>query len=68
VLDEADPSPESFAVDLGCGSGQVTLALAKRCRKVLGVDVSEEMIALLLENAKQEGVSNVEGRAVGEIG
>jgi ubiquinone/menaquinone biosynthesis C-methylase UbiE len=64
VLDEADPSPESFAVDLGCGSGQVTLALAKRCRKVLGVDVSEEMIALLLENAKQEGVSNVEGRAV----
>ena len=64
VLSEADPSPESFAVDLGCGSGQVTLALAKRCRTVVGVDVSEEMIALLLENAEREGVSNVEGRAV----
>ena len=64
VLAEADASPEAFAVDLGCGSGQVTLALAKRCRTVLGVDVSEKMIALLLDNAAREGVSNVEGRAV----
>jgi len=64
VLSEADPSPGSRAVDLGCGSGQVTLALAKRCESVLGVDVSEKMITLLLENAAQQGISNVEGRAV----
>ncbi|MFZ2057852.1 MAG: class I SAM-dependent methyltransferase [Acidimicrobiales bacterium] len=64
VLGEADPSPEAFAVDLGCGSGQVTLALAKLCRTVIGVDVSAEMIALLLENAAREGISNIEGRAV----
>lgn len=64
VLAEADPSPEAVAVDLGCGSGQVTLALAKRCRSVVGVDVSEKMIALLLENAARGGVTNVEGRAV----
>jgi ubiquinone/menaquinone biosynthesis C-methylase UbiE len=64
VLSEADPSPEAFAVDLGCGSGQVTLTLARRCGKVLGVDVSERMIALLLENAARQGVTNVEGRAV----
>jgi ubiquinone/menaquinone biosynthesis C-methylase UbiE len=64
VLSEADPAPDAFAVDLGCGSGQVTLALAKRCRTVLGVDVSEKMIALLRENALSQGVSNVEGRAV----
>jgi SAM-dependent methyltransferase len=64
VLTEADPSPECSAVDLGCGSGQVTLALAKRCRSVLGVDVSKEMIDLLLENARKEGLSNVNGRAV----
>jgi SAM-dependent methyltransferase len=64
VLSEAEPATEDSAVDLGCGSGQVTLALAKRCRTVLGVDVSEKMIALLLENAAREGVTNVEGRAV----
>ncbi len=64
VLREADPAPDAFAVDLGCGSGQVTLALARRCKRVLGVDVSDKMIALLLDNAEQQGVSNVEGRAV----
>ena len=64
VLSEADPSPGTRAVDLGCGSGQVTLALAKRCESVLGVDVSDTMIALLLENAAQQGITNVEGRAV----
>jgi len=64
VLREADPATDAFAVDLGCGSGQVTLALARRCRRVLAVDVSEKMIALLLENAARQGVSNVEGRAV----
>ena len=64
VLLEADPAPDTRAVDLGCGSGQVTLALAKRCASVLGVDVSEKMIALLLANAEAEGVRNVSGRAV----
>ena len=64
VLAEADPSPLMQAVDLGCGSGQVTLALARGCKSVLGVDVSEKMIDLLLENAAGEGLSNVEGRAV----
>jgi ubiquinone/menaquinone biosynthesis C-methylase UbiE len=64
VLSEAAPSLDTRAVDLGCGSGQVTLALAKRCANVLGIDVSEKMIALLLDNAAQEGISNVEGRAV----
>jgi ubiquinone/menaquinone biosynthesis C-methylase UbiE len=64
VLTEADPKSDAVAVDLGCGSGQVTLALAKRCGTVLGVDVSEKMITLLLENAARQGVTNVEGRAV----
>jgi ubiquinone/menaquinone biosynthesis C-methylase UbiE len=64
VLSESGPAPATRAVDLGCGSGQVTLALARRCASVLGVDVSKKMVDLLLENAKREGISNVEGRAV----
>ena len=64
VLAEADPAPGALGVDLGCGSGQVTLALSKRCGRVIGVDVSQKMIALLLANAAREGVTNVEGQAV----
>lgn len=62
VLDEAEPGPSCSAVDLGCGSGQVTLELARRCTKVLAVDVSEKMISLLLEHAAQQKMTNVEGR------
>ncbi len=64
VLDEADPGPDAVALDLGCGSGQVTLALARCCKRVIGVDVSPKMISLLLENARAAGLDNVEGRAV----
>jgi SAM-dependent methyltransferase len=32
-------------VDIGCGTGQLTVELAARCRRVYGVDRSEEMLA-----------------------
>jgi ubiquinone/menaquinone biosynthesis C-methylase UbiE len=64
VLEETGALPGMTAVDLGCGSGQVTIALADRCQSVLGIDVSDKMIALLLENAAKAGAANVDGRAV----
>jgi ubiquinone/menaquinone biosynthesis C-methylase UbiE len=64
VIAEADPQPGEKALDLGCGSGQVTLALARSVASVLAVDVSAKMIDLLLENAAKDGVTNVEGTAI----
>ncbi|MGC9963244.1 MAG: methyltransferase domain-containing protein [Acidimicrobiales bacterium] len=64
VLGEADPSPDDRAVDLGCGSGQVTLALAQKTASVVAIDVSQKMIDLLLDNARQAGSTNVEGQAI----
>lgn len=63
VIEKATPKPTEQAVDLGCGSGQVTLELAPRVCSVLAVDVSDKMIALLLEKAAKKGAANVEGRA-----
>nr|WP_245215326.1 class I SAM-dependent methyltransferase [Pararoseomonas baculiformis] len=37
--------PERDVLDLGCGIGRVSAALAARCRSVLGLDVSPGMIA-----------------------
>ncbi|HXY43940.1 MAG TPA: methyltransferase domain-containing protein [Acidimicrobiales bacterium] len=64
VIAEAEARPEDHAVDLGCGSGQVTLALARQAASVLAIDVSQKMIDLLLENARAAGVCNVEGKAI----
>ncbi len=39
------PDLESLdVVSIGCGTGQLTLELAARCRRVYGVDRSEEML------------------------
>ena len=36
----------SRVLDLGCGTGQLTLPLARRTRGVLGVDVEADMLRL----------------------
>ncbi len=64
VVEQARGRKEEHAVDLGCGSGQVTLALAPHVASVLAVDISEEMIRLLGENTRAGGVTNVHGEAI----
>lgn len=64
VIESAQAESHQNAVDLGCGSGQVTLALAAKVSSVLAIDVSEKMINLLLDNAATAGVANVDGRAI----
>lgn len=61
VLDRARPTQEMVAVDLGCGSGQLTLPLARKASRVIAVDVSPAMIARLLEKAAADGMINVTG-------
>jgi ubiquinone/menaquinone biosynthesis C-methylase UbiE len=61
VVAACRPSPETVAVDLGCGSGQVTIPLAKQCARVLAVDVSAPFIEQLRAKADDAGVRNIEG-------
>ena len=50
----------SVVVDLGAGSGQFTRAVAPVCARVVAVDVSPVMLAVLRERLQQDGTSNVE--------
>ena len=47
------------AVDLGCGTGQLTLALAGRVRAVLGVDPEPDMLRRARQAADEAGTGNV---------
>lgn len=47
-------------VDLGCGTGRLSLPLASRARTVVAVDLSEPMLARLRERAGEAGFGNVE--------
>ena len=47
------------AIDVGCGCGATTLALASSGSSVWGVDISEPMLAQAKTRAKQLGLNNV---------
>jgi ubiquinone/menaquinone biosynthesis C-methylase UbiE len=64
VVAEAALEPGERVVDLGCGSGQLALRLAPVAGSVLAVDVSQAMVELLERNAREQGLANVEGRAL----
>jgi SAM-dependent methyltransferase len=47
-------------VDIACGPGTHCFAFAELCRQVTAVDVSEKMIARVLEKKQEKGVENLE--------
>lgn len=58
LLARAAVAPGERAVDVGCGCGSTTLALAQRGALVFGIDVSEPMLALAKERASgQQGIA-----------
>jgi len=47
-----------LVVDLGCGTGQLSLPLAARVRAVVGMDPEPDMLALARQAANEHGVAN----------
>lgn len=56
LLEAAAPQPADRAVDLGAGTGFVTLPLAQRAATVLAVDISPIMLESLRDAAAREGL------------
>jgi SAM-dependent methyltransferase len=59
VLDACEAGPDTVAVDLGCGSGQVALPLGRSCAHVIAVDLSAPAVELLKERAARLRLTNV---------
>ena len=59
VLAHADPQPSHRVVDLGAGSGFLTLAFAPRVADVLAVDISPAMLELLARQADEQGLTGI---------
>jgi ubiquinone/menaquinone biosynthesis C-methylase UbiE len=59
VLSAAEIRPGTVAVDLGCGTGQLTLRLARSVAEVTAVDVSKQMIDRLRAKATSMGLVNI---------
>ena len=59
LIDVASPRPADSCVDLGAGTGFVTMALAPLVSSVLAVDISPAMASALAEQAAADGLANV---------
>jgi SAM-dependent methyltransferase len=58
-LARMDLADAETVLDIGCGTGNLALPLARRVRRVHALDFSAEMLRLLRANARAEGVRNV---------
>lgn len=60
VIEHADPTENDVILDLGCGTGAISLALASNAKRVIGRDISEGMMEKAREKAAEQGTANVE--------
>lgn len=50
----------SVVLDVGCGGGLYSVPIAMQCRKLIGTDVSPEMLKTAAYNTERYGVTNAE--------
>ena len=55
ILDENDT-----VLDVGCGEGSITIPIAKKVKKVIGIDSSPKMLEFLKKRAEDNEISNIE--------
>ncbi len=64
ALLDAEDLKDKVVLDVGCGTGRLTLLLAPRCRRVIGIDRDERAIREATERAAAAGLANAEFRVV----
>lgn len=53
ILNAANIKPDETVLDIGCGGGALSLIAAQAAQSVLGVDISQPLIGLAQERAKE---------------
>ena len=60
AISQAEITREDLVLDLYCGVGTITLAMAKSAGKVMGVEVIPQAVEDAKDNAKRNGIENAE--------
>lgn len=60
IINQCSKNKELLILDVGCGSGNISIALAVNLEfaKIIAIDINEEILNIAKENAKLHGVSN----------
>jgi ubiquinone/menaquinone biosynthesis C-methylase UbiE len=54
------PSSEAQVLELGCGTGRVTVPLARHCAFICGIDHSEAMLRICRDKLSAAAIHNAE--------
>ena len=60
AISQAEITKEDTVLDLYCGVGTITLAMAKAAGKVIGIEVIPQAVADARDNAQRNGIENAE--------
>jgi len=67
ILTLAELQPTDRLVDVGAGTGLLTLAAAAEVKQVIALDISERMCMRLESHCRRLGITNVQARAVAAL-
>jgi tRNA1Val (adenine37-N6)-methyltransferase len=51
--------PTDTVIDIGCGTGVLSLLVSKRCARVYAVDINENAVKQAAENVRMNNLSNI---------
>ena len=60
LIGHSNIKKRDLVIDIGAGSGVITSALTKRCRKVIAIEKDAETAKRLRENLTRQNITNVE--------
>ena len=63
AIDFAGLQPDELLADVYCGAGTITLSMARRCRKAIGIEIVPAAVENARRNAAANGIQNVEFHA-----
>jgi ubiquinone/menaquinone biosynthesis C-methylase UbiE len=59
LVEAVHPAPLWRVLEVACGPGFLALAFAKRCREVVGLDLTDAPLAIAEKNRRERGLPNV---------
>lgn len=60
TLFKLDLTPPDMVLEIGCGTGMVSVAMAKQAKKVYALDIRPEAIPVATATARDAGMHNIE--------
>ncbi|MGW8289529.1 MAG: class I SAM-dependent methyltransferase, partial [Candidatus Bathyarchaeia archaeon] len=60
IIELLELKPSDVVADLGCGTGYFTVPIARKVKKVYGIDIQKEMLSFLEQKIQQQKIENIE--------